>query len=273
MKPKKIKVAPKKIKAVEELSKLLKENRTILIASIKNLPSSQFQEIRKKLRSKAVIRVPKKSVIIRVLEASGNQEVKKIEDQVKEDVAVLFSDLDSFELAYELIKNKSKVKAKEGQIAPENIEISEGPTDLVPGPAVSELSAMGIKIAIEGGKINIVTSKIIAKHGEKISGKACDLMSKLNIKPFSVGFEPVAAFDSKEGKLYLNINIDPEGTLKELKEAFGKALPFAVEIGYISEDTIKFMIKKAYVQEKAIESLSKEEKTETQTEVNSEGGN
>ena len=47
-------------KAVLDLSKLLKEKKTFLIASIKNIPGSQFQEIVKKLRGKAVVKVPKK---------------------------------------------------------------------------------------------------------------------------------------------------------------------------------------------------------------------
>ena len=46
-------VSKKKIQSVKELSELLKGNRTRLIASIKNIPASQFQEISKKLRRKS----------------------------------------------------------------------------------------------------------------------------------------------------------------------------------------------------------------------------
>jgi len=42
----------------------------------------------------------------------------------------------------------------------------------------------------------------------------------------------------------LNININPEKTLEDLKYAFSKSLPFAVEIGYTCESTIKFLIQK-----------------------------
>ena len=49
-----------KKKTVSELTKLVKESKTILVASIKNLPASEFQEIGKKLRGKAIIKVPKK---------------------------------------------------------------------------------------------------------------------------------------------------------------------------------------------------------------------
>ncbi|HDZ61489.1 MAG TPA: 50S ribosomal protein L10, partial [Candidatus Pacearchaeota archaeon] len=249
---------------VKEIFDLIKNKKTILIASIKDLPASQFQEIGKKLRGKAIVKVPKKNLIFRAIDESGNEAVKKIKEQIQNSVAILFSDLDAFDLAGELIRNKSPAKAKAGQEAPEDIEIQAGPTDLVPGPAISELGAVGIQIQIDKGKINIKEPKVIVREGEKISSAAADIMSKLDIKPFSIGFIPLSAFDTKENKLYLDIKIDREGTLEELKISFGKALPFAVDIGYICEDTIKFLIRKAATQEKAMEKF--ETKVEDKTE-------
>ena len=246
MTPQKGTLIPKyKLDTVKELAELVKTKKTILIASIKNIPASQFQEIGKKLRNKAIVKVPKKSLIFMVLDSSEDKEIKKLREKIKDSFAILFSDLESFELAAELEESKSPAKAKPGQEAPEDIEIPGGPTDLIPGPAISELGALGIQIQIEKGKIHIKESKVIAKQGAKISQGAADLMSKLDIKPFSVGFIPLCAFDTKEGKLYLNIKIDKEGTIEKLKTSFGKALSFAIEIGYTSEDTIKFLIGKA----------------------------
>ncbi len=275
MKPKIIAhISEKKISAVKEFADLIKNKRTILIASIKNLPASQFQEIGKKLRGKAVVKVPKKNLIIKAIDNSGNDSVKRLKEYIKEDVAVLFSDLDSFDLASELLANKIPAKAKAGQEAPSDIEVQAGPTDLIPGPAISELGALGIQIQIEKGKINIKQPKIIAKKGEKIPQGAVEIMNKLDIKPFSIGFTPLSALDSKEGKLYLEINIDKEGVLEELKTSFGKALPFAVEVGYICEDTIKFMIHKAGIYEKALERLKPAGKSAQDTqETKSEEGN
>ena len=263
-------VPKKKINIVKELSDLIKNKKTILIASIKNLPASQFQEIGKKLRGNVIIKVPKKNLIFRAIDESKNEKVEQIKKQIKESTAILFSDLDSFELALELIESKSPAGAKAGQEAPENIEVQEGPTDLIPGPAISELGALGIQIQIEKGKINIKEPKIIVKKGEKISTNAANIMNKLDIKPFSVGFIPLAAFDIKEEKLYLDIKIDKEETLKKLKESFSKALAFAVEINYFSEDTIKLLIGKAGTHEKVLEKLIGTEKEEIKEEISSE---
>ena len=253
---KKTHVSPVKKETVKELASLIKEKRTILIASIMNIPASQFQEISKKLRGKAVVKVPKKNLIFRALDSSEDEKLKKIEEQIKDNVAILFSDMDCFELAGELVRNKTPAKAKAGQEAPEDIEIPAGPTELVPGPAISELGALGIQIQIEKGKINIKEPKIIAKKGQKISSGAADIMNKLDIKPFTISLVPLAGYDNHEKKLYLDIKIDREKTLEELKRAFGKALPFAVQIGYVCKDTISFLIQKAGRHEKAIEKLA-----------------
>ncbi len=257
-----IHVSEKKKTLISELLDLIKKKKTILIASIKNIPSSQYQEISKKLRGKAIVKVPKKSMIFRALDNSGIEEIKKLKSHVKDSTAILFSDMESFELAAELVSKRSPARAKQGQEALSDIEIPEGPTDLIPGPAISELGALGIKIQIEKGKIIIKEPKVIVKEGEKISQAAAEVMNKLGIKPFSIGFIPLAAFDAEERKLYLEIKIDREGALKELKDSFSRALGFAVGISYISHDTIKFLIQKAAMQDRALEKFVSEKLAE-----------
>jgi|TARA_Y100000034_G_scaffold123040_1_gene169300 ribosomal protein L10 len=273
MKTKVVEHIPKrKTKSVKELIDLIKNKKTILIASIKSLPASQFQEIGKKLRDKAIIKFPKKNLIFRSIDNSGNEAIKKLKEQIKESVAILFSDLDSFDLALELVKNKSPAKAKPGQIAPSDIEVEAGMTDLIPGPAISELGAVGIKTKVTNGKLEIISNKVIVKEGQKISQSAADVMAKLDIKPFSIGFIPLSSFDTKERKLYLDIKINKEETLEELKSAYNKSLAFSVEIGYICEDTIKLLIGKARMHEKALEKiLNKEGKVEENTPENKTG--
>lgn len=263
------KVSPQKKKTAEEFKKLIDSNKTILIASIKNLPGSQFQEIKKKLRGKAIVKVPKKNIIEIAIDSSKNKEVKELKEQIKESTAILFSELDCFELASELEDIKSPAKAKAGQIAPENIEVPEGPTDLVPGPAISELGALGIKIQIDKGKILIKEAKIISKKGEKISQGACDIMNKLGIKPFTIGFVPLAAFDAESKKIYLEIRVNREETIKRLKEAYGKALPFAVAIAYPSKETIGFLLAKANAHAKVLEKLQISETAQNTQSENS----
>ena len=243
-----------KLKTVSEIENLIKKSKTFMICSIKNLPGKQYQDIKKKIKDRAKVKVIKKSLVIRAIENSGI-EIKKLKEHVKEDSALLFSEIDAFELAGILSENKTPVNAKTGQIANDDIEIEPGPTDLVPGPVISELGALGLKIAIEDGKINIKEKKVIVKKGEKINENASGLMSKLDIKPFSIGFEPVAAYDSDEKKVYSGIKIDKGKTLEDLKLSYSRALGFAVSIAYVCSESLRFILGKASAQEKAILNL------------------
>ena len=264
-------VSEQKKKVVKDLNELMKKRKTLLVVSIKNIPASQFQETTKKLRGKAEVRVPRRNLITRAVEMSGETNIKELESKIKENVAILFSDVDCFELAAELVKNKSPAKANPGQEAPEDIEIPAGPTELTPGPAISELGAVGIQIQIDKGKISIKEARVVAKKGEKISSQVADVLSKLDIKPFSISLVPLGGYDSKEKKAYLNIEIDVEKTLKDLKWASGKALPFALGINYVCDDTVNLLLQKAGRHEAALTQFvenNQKDKSESNSEVN-----
>jgi len=252
----------KKKQGILDLVGLAKNNKTLMIVSIKNLPSSQFQAIKKKLRENATIKVAKKSIMERAIDSIEKGTIKNFKVYLKEDQAFIFSNLDPFELSAILSKNKSMSRARVGQVVSDEIVIEEGATDLVPGPIISELNGLGLKFSIEDGKISIKEKKIILKPGEIVSEQAASIMSKLDIKPIAVGLEPIVAYDSKEDKIFENIKIDPEKTLTDLKSSYGKALAFAVKIAYACKDTIKFLLGKAKSHELVISKLIKTEPVE-----------
>src|SRR6056297_17304 len=100
-------IQKKKIEAVKELVDLIDNKRTVLIADISNIPGSQFQQISKKLRGKAIVKVPKKNLFFRALDNAKKKIVKDLKKYFNGPSALLFSDLDSYELAGELLKIKS----------------------------------------------------------------------------------------------------------------------------------------------------------------------
>lgn len=241
-----------KLKIVKDLADSMKKSRTLLIASTKGLPSSQFHEIKKNLRGKATIRVAKKTAIIRAIDSIGKDSISKIKDNISADIALFFSDLDPFALSGLLAENQSAAKAKEGDIAPEDINVEPGPTSLVPGPAISELSGVGLKVSVENGKLAIKLPHTIVRAGEVIKGNVAGVMAKLDIKPMKVGFEPVAAYDREDDKVYVGIKIDKAAAYDELKKIIRKALGFAVARGYATKETVSHFIAKAGREEIAL---------------------
>ena len=241
-----------KIKSAEKLKKLFSESKTLLVVSVKSLPGSQFQAIKKILRGKAEVVFPKKKMLKMSMEKAG---VSEMLPYAQEDCAFLFSKLDPFELSLILSENKTAVRAKVGQIANEDIAIEAGPTDLVPGPVISELGALGLKIEIVEGKINIRERKVIVKSGQAISDNAAGIMAKFDLKPFYVGFIPLSAYDLNEKKLYKDVRIEKDKILAEIKGAYSRALAFAVSMAYATKETIGFLIGKAGMHEIALSSL------------------
>lgn len=245
-------VPAQKKNLVHELSEKIKNSRTFLIASVKNLPSSQFQKIKKQLRGKADIMVVKKSLVLRALGLVEKGALQNIKEKIGADVALFFSELDAFELSALLSESESPAKAKPGDVAPEDVRIEPGPTSLMPGPAISELSGVGLKVAVEGGKIAIKQGATIVKKGEKIKSNVASVMAKLDVMPMRVGFEPIAAYDSKSDATYFDIKIDKKAVLENLREAIGKAFGFAVNVEYISNETISYFIARAGREEKIL---------------------
>ena len=236
---------------VKELAELMKK-KTVMVISIKGLPSAQFQDIKKKMRSKAKIQVVKKSLVNFALDHSGVKELHELVPYVDDSTAMLFSDTDAFEISGILADEKSPAKAKAGMIAPSDIEVKAGPTELIPGPDISALSAVGLIPKVENGKIAVMKDKIIVKEGEEITEPQASIMAKLDIIPFEVGVDPIAAFDGEEKKVYADIKIDKEAFLEGFLNDYGRAIPFAVEINYVNDTTIDFILAKAAAHEGTI---------------------
>ena len=246
-----------KEKEIKNLAELILKSRSLIIAGIKNLPSKQFQEIKKSIRNKAIVKVAKKNIMIRTIKFIGKESITNLENYISSDCTFVISNLEGFELAGLLSKKKTPVFAKAGQLAEEDIEVKEGPTELVPGPAISELGSLGLQVSVQEGKIVIKKTKVVIKKGETINQNAASLFQKLNIQPFKVGLDIIAIYDIEKEKIYTDVKIDPESYAQELKIASSKALGFAQKISYYCKETIGYFLAKANLNYKSLNKFVK----------------
>ena len=259
-----------KLEEIKELVEKIGKFRTVLLASCKGLPGLQYHAIKKDLRGKAEVKMTKKTLISRAIEKTKKENLQDLKKEIGADITLFFSDLDPFALSGLLSDNQSPSKARAGDIAPENIEIEAGPTELVPGPAISELGAVGLKVSVKDGKLEIMKGAIVAKEGEEINANVASVLGKLDMNPMKVGFLPLAAYDSEDDKVYVGIKINKEETLDELRTLIGKALGFATNVEYSAKETMSYFIAKAFAEEKALANLSGEEKKEETVDENKE---
>jgi large subunit ribosomal protein L10 len=260
-------VSEAKKKTVKELVDLM-NRKTILVASIKNLPCALYQQIKKKLKEKAEVKVAKKNLFSLAVEKSKKENLTQLLEFVDDSYAILFSDDDAFELSSFLSDNKTPSKAKPGQVANDDIVIEPGATDLVPGPDISALSAVGLQVKVEAGKLAIQKQKVLVKAGETVTPQIASILGKLGLTPFSCGLDPLVAYS--EGKVYTSIKINKHEILEGVLNDYSRALAFAVSLNYPTKETIPFILGKAGLHEKAINSLIKNDVQEIKSEEKQE---
>ena len=248
-----------KEKNVSELAEKIKSSKTLMLVSIKGLPSRQFQDIKKSIRKEAFVKVAKKNIMLRAVKKIGKESIMPLERFINENCAFVISNSEGFELAGILATKKNPVFAKAGQIVPEDIEVKAGPTELVPGPAISELGAIGLQISVENGKISIRNPKVVVKKGNAINEAVASILQKLNIQPFKVGLEPVAIYDVQNEKIYSGIKIDSDIASQNLRDSASKALGFAQKIIYYCRETIGYLLAKANSHGEALAKLKPRE--------------
>lgn len=239
--------APKKKKTVKEIADKIKKYPIIGVVNMENLPTPQLQRMRAQLRNKVDLLMTKKRLILKALDSTKDKpELEKIKEYLKGMPALLFTEENPFTLYKTLKQNKSKAPAKAGQTAPSDIIVPAGPTSFAPGPVIGELGALGIKAAVEGGKIAIKNDTKVASEGDEISEKLASMLTRLGIEPMEIGLDLLAVYE--KGTIYPKsvLDIDEEKFMKDLMMSASQAHELAMEIGYATPDTIEPMIQRTY---------------------------
>jgi len=233
-----------KKKEVQELKDLFNKYPVIGIASLKSFPSNLFADVRKLLSDKAVVKVSKTRIVLKALEESKMKD-SGLKDFTSDSVAVIFTELNAFELFSLLKKNKGDAPAKAGMTAPNDISVPAGDTGLPPGPALSDLKAAGLKVKLAGASIEITEDKVVCRQGEQVSDAVAGVLSKLNIKPIKVGLNLKTVYE--KGELFKPevLDFDEEEVFQNFVSARRNSLGLALEISYTTPDTIPLLLCKA----------------------------
>lgn len=240
-------VRKEKVKIVEKLKQKMENNRVVSVLDMHGMPSRQLQEIRKDLRSRAEIIMSKKTLTKRAMENADVGNINKLENKL-DNVAVpalLFTNENPFRLYQYLKKNKSPAKAKSGDITPKDIEVGPGPTDLAPGPAISQLQSAGLQTSVEGGKIKIVKGATILEEGKEVTEDLADLFNMLGIEPMKVGLTMTCALE--EGMIYNEeiLDVSPDDYRKDIECATQQSINLSINAGYYTSDNITITISTA----------------------------
>ena len=229
---------------IEEIKTNAAKYTLVGLVDMYGIPAAQVQQIRRNLRGKAVIRVTRNTLIEHALSEIGGK-VAGLSKYISGHSAMIFSNDNPFKLFRQLEKTKTRMAAKAGETAPEDIVVEKGPTSFKPGPIVGELQQAGIPAAIEGGKVKIRETKTIVKKGAVISAKVAGVMIKLDIRPMDVGLALQAAY--YEGDVFEPsvLAIDEAAILEQIRRAAAQAFNLSVNAAIPTKDTIVPILTKA----------------------------
>jgi large subunit ribosomal protein L10 len=241
-------VAQYKKEDVKQILELFKKYPIVSVINLQNLPSSQYQQMRRQLRGKVAIFMTKRRIMNIAIEQLKN-EIKGIENikpYLKGIPALLFTKENPFLLYKTIKKNKSPSAAKPGQLSPRDIVVPAGPTPFAPGPVIGELSQLGIKAGVQEGKIVVKEDKVVIKEGDAFSAALASMLARLGILPMEIGLDLVCTFEN--GILYTKniLDIDEKAFMQKLTSAIQHATNLAVESAYVSKGSINLLLQKAF---------------------------
>ena len=244
-------VSEKKKQELVQLKETVEKYPVIGIIDLFKMPSKQLQAIRKSLRKEVLIKMSKKGIITLALKDVKNKKnIEKLNEININEPGLILTQMDPFKLLRILKQNKSLTYAKENDIAPDDIIIHAGATNLLAGPAIGELQRLKIPAMIKEGKIHVREDTKVVKKGESISLQLAGLLKKLDIQPILVGINLLAVWEDEiiYGKEVLDV--DEKSYAKKISDAYISALNLAVNVSYPTRDSIKILIQKAFSEAK-----------------------
>lgn len=247
MMPEQRQALQEKAKKVDEIENLILQYKVIALANLQKVRAAQLQELRKKLKSDAYIRVIKNTLIKRaVTQAKDKPNLERLQELLSGSTIFLFTDLNPFKLVLLLEKSKVTTTAKAGDVAAFDVIVPAGNTGQPPGPIISQLGAVGLKTRIESGSVWINKDTLVTEKGGVIDERLAAVLSKLGIKAVEAGLALKAVYDDGEILTEDMLHVDLEETKNDVEEAFRSALYLSINSAYPTPESITLLLQKAH---------------------------
>jgi large subunit ribosomal protein L10 len=237
-----------KPKVVEDLKSLIESYSVVGILDMHKMPTKQVQKMRERLRTIAVFKMARKSLLKKAL---GDTK-PKLAEKLGREPALILSKENPFKLYKILRENRIPSAAKVNDVSPKEIIIPKGPTPIPPGPAIAGLQKIGHKTTVQQGKIAVLQDKVVAKPGEPISADVVNVLNLLKMETMEIGLELVMAFE--DGVLYDKsvLAVDAQDYINSIMLGVQQAITLSLNTGYLTQETAAMAVQKAYIEAKAL---------------------
>ncbi|MFB6470508.1 MAG: 50S ribosomal protein L10 [Vulcanisaeta sp. AZ3] len=273
----------KKVRVVNELKELFSNYESVFLIDLHGTSNRVVQEYRFWLRRRGarIVKAKNTLVLLALRQLMGNVD-EKIENLFTGENLLIFTNENPFEFAKWIWENGVRREVIPGDVAPFDLVVPAGNTNMSPGPIMSKFGKLKIPIRVQDGKIWIVKDTVVVKGGDKINEDAAEILKKLNIKPIFESLRVKAATlkgkyaimgdelkldigsyksmleDAARYALNLAVNTaypTPEVLNITIAKAFTEALNLAVNAKYVTPETAKYILGKAVTEANALASV------------------
>ena len=236
---------------VDELVDLIEGYSSVGIVNVAGIPSRQLQTMRRNLHGSAELRISRNSLVERALD-EVDEGVETLKGYVAGEIGLIGTNDNPFGLFKKLEESKSPAPIGAGEVAPNDITITEGDTGVDPGPFVGELQSIGAAARIMEGSIHVTEDSLVAEEGEEVSADVANVLAELGLEPKEVGLDLQGVFS--DGVVFEadELAIDVEEYRADVQAAAARARNLSVNAVYPTAQTAPSLIAKAEGEAKSL---------------------
>jgi large subunit ribosomal protein LP0 len=229
------------------LVSLLDEYSRILIVTADNVGSNQMQKIRRAMRGQAVLLMGKNTMIRKAIRdhLTKTPLLEGILPHIKGNIGLVFTNGDLADVRTKLTELKIQAAAKAGSIAPIEVVVPAGNTNMEP-TKTSFFQALSIPTKINRGTIEIINDIHLLTVGQKVSLSQAALLQMLGIKPFLYGLKVATVYDN--GAVYpaAVLDLTDDDIIKKFFRGVSNVAALSLQIGYPTVVSVPHSVANAY---------------------------
>jgi len=236
---------------VDDIVDLIEGYSSVGIVNVTGIPSRQLQTMRRNLHGSAELRISRNTLLERALE-EVDEGIEQLTQYVSGEVGLIGTNDNPFGLFKELEASKSPAPISAGEVAPNDIVISEGDTGVDPGPFVGELQSIGAAARIMEGSIHVTEDSVVAEEGEEVDADVANVLAELGVEPKEVGLDLRGVFS--DGVVFEadELAIDVEEYRADVETAAARARNLSVNAVYPTDRTAPTLVRKAEGEAKSL---------------------
>jgi len=236
---------------IDDVVAMIESYDSVGIVDITGIPSQQLQDMRRNLYGTAELRVSRNTLVERALEAV-DEGLETLVEFVSGHVGLIGTNDNPFSLYQQLEASKTSAPINAGEVAPNDIVITEGDTGIDPGPFVGDLQSVGANARIQEGSIQVLEDSTVLEAGGEVSADLANVLGELGIEPKEVGLDLRAVY--AEGVLFEpeDLELDIEEYRSDVQAAASRARNLSVNAVYPTAQTGPALLQKARGEAKSL---------------------